>query len=117
MQNRYVGDIGDFGKYHLLKILSQGNGLDNGGNLVLGVVWYLVPNENHNGDGKHIRYLQKSGSNSIRFSKTFGYWDYQQGIDITLLMKIFNHSAPSITLRYIGITQDDINNVYVNLNL
>jgi len=49
--------------------------------------------------------------------KTFGYWAYKQGIDITLLMKIFNHSTPSITLRYIGIEQEDINNVYVNLNL
>lgn len=49
--------------------------------------------------------------------KTFGYWAYKQGIDITLLMKIYNHSAPSITLRYIGIEQEDINNVYINLNL
>ncbi|MFZ3103006.1 MAG: site-specific integrase [Desulfitobacteriaceae bacterium] len=55
------------------------------------------------------------GTHTLR--KTFGYWAYKQGIDITLFMKIFNHSAPSITLRYIGITQEDINNVYVNLNL
>lgn len=55
------------------------------------------------------------GMHTLR--KTFGYWAYQQGIDITLLMKIFNHSTPSITLRYIGITQEDINNVYINLNL
>ena len=55
------------------------------------------------------------GTHTLR--KTFGYWAYKQGIDITLLMRIFNHSAPSITLRYIGITQEEINNVYVNLNL
>lgn len=55
------------------------------------------------------------GTHTLR--KTFGYWAYKQGIDITLLMKIFNHSAPSITLCYIGITQEDINNVYVDLNL
>lgn len=55
------------------------------------------------------------GTHSLR--KTFGYHSYQKGIDITLLQKIFNHSAPSITLRYIGITQDDIDNVYINLNL
>lgn len=35
--------------------------------------------------------------------KTFGYWNYRQNKDITSLQKIFNHSAPSITLRYIGI--------------
>ena len=55
------------------------------------------------------------GCHTLR--KTFGYWAYKQGIDITLLMRIFNHSTPSITLRYIGIEREDINNVYVNLNL
>lgn len=55
------------------------------------------------------------GTHTLR--KTFGYHAYRQGTDITLLMKIFNHSTPSITLRYIGITQDDIDNVYANLNL
>jgi len=33
----------------------------------LGVVWYLVPDENHNGDGKHIRYLEQTTSNLERF--------------------------------------------------
>ena len=55
------------------------------------------------------------GTHTLR--KTFGYWAYKQGIDITLLQQIFNHSTPAITLRYIGITQDDIENVYINLNL
>lgn len=55
------------------------------------------------------------GTHTLR--KTFGYWAYKQGIDITLLMKIFNHSAQSIALRYIGIEQEDINSVYFNLNL
>jgi site-specific recombinase XerD len=59
----------------------------------------------------------KSKVGTHTLSKTFGYWAYKQGIDVTLLQQIFNHSAPSITLRYIGITQDDINNVYLNLNL
>jgi integrase len=55
------------------------------------------------------------GTHTLR--KTFGYHAYQQGTDVTLLQKVFNHSAPSITLRYIGITQDDIDSVYLNLNL
>lgn len=29
-----------------------------------------------------------------------------------MLQTIFNHSSPSITLRYIGISQDEINNMY-----
>ena len=49
MQNRYVGDIGDFGKYALLGAIAQG--------LKLGVVWYLTPDESDTLDGKHIRYL------------------------------------------------------------
>lgn len=55
------------------------------------------------------------GTHTLR--KTFGYWSYKQGIDITLLQRIFNHSTPAITLRYIGITKEDIVNVYNNLNL
>ena len=55
------------------------------------------------------------GTHTLR--KTFGYWSYKQGIDITLLQKIFNHSSPAITLRYIGITQENIKDVYLNLNL
>lgn len=65
MQNRYVGDIGDFGKYHLLKTLCAGN--TNELDLSLGVVWYRVPDENHNDDGKHIRYLEQTPTNLARF--------------------------------------------------
>lgn len=55
------------------------------------------------------------GSHTLR--KTYGYHAYQQGADIVLLQKTFGHSAPSVTLRYIGITQDDIDQVYIKLNL
>ena len=54
MQNQYVGDIGDFGKYGLLRALA-------GDPLRLGVVWYLFPyeppKEPGKGDGKFIDYL------------------------------------------------------------
>lgn len=40
--------------------------------------------------------------------KTYGYQQYKQGKDITLLMREFNHSSPAITLSYIGITSDVI---------
>ncbi|MEE8168751.1 MAG: hypothetical protein V3T58_07770 [Candidatus Hydrothermarchaeales archaeon] len=58
MQNRYVGDVGDFGKYGLLRALCLPAKRDLGSELSLGVVWYLVPNESHNADGKHTRYLE-----------------------------------------------------------
>lgn len=57
MQNRYVGDVGDFGKYGLLRRLTGCS--TEGPKLSLGVVWYLVPDEGHNDDGKHISYLRK----------------------------------------------------------
>ncbi len=44
------------------------------------------------------------GTHTLR--KTFGYWHYNIYKDIAILQEIFNHSSPSITLRYIGITDD-----------
>lgn len=49
MQDRYVGDVGDFAKYSLINALSDG--------FSLGVAWYLFPDESHNLDGKHVSYL------------------------------------------------------------
>lgn len=46
--------------------------------------------------------------------KTFGYHYYTQTKDIGFLQKIFNHSSAAITLDYIGITQDKINEAYKN---
>ena len=51
MQNRYTGDMGDFGKLGLLRQLSRTG-------LSIGVNWYLTPDETHNGDGRHIGYLK-----------------------------------------------------------
>lgn len=51
MQNRYTGDIGDFGKLGLLRQLRLTG-------LSIGVNWYLTPDETHNGDGRHIAYLK-----------------------------------------------------------
>ena len=50
------------------------------------------------------------GTHTMR--KTFGYHHYKQFNDLTLLQKIFNHSSPSVTLRYIGITQENIDQSY-----
>ena len=50
MQNRYTGDIGDFGKLGLLRALAESG-------LSIGVNWYLTPDEHHNGDGRHVGYL------------------------------------------------------------
>ncbi|MBU5677552.1 site-specific integrase [Alkaliphilus sp. MSJ-5] len=48
--------------------------------------------------------IKEVGTHTLR--KTFGYWHYHIYKDVAILQDIFNHSAPSITLRYIGINQD-----------
>jgi hypothetical protein len=105
MQNRYVGDLGDFGKYGLLRWLclpqiavedqtlspslgwpavvdisgvsasAEGSTIplwpseeaNSDQSLNVGVVWYLVPDETHNSDGKHIHYLDPSAYNQERY--------------------------------------------------
>jgi hypothetical protein len=64
MQDRYVGDVGDFGKYALLQALC---GEHSPHPLRLGVNWYYVPNESHNDDGKHIGYLDGTDRNTQRY--------------------------------------------------
>jgi len=59
--------------------------------------------------------LQEIGCHTLR--KTFGYHFYQQKKDVALLQEIFNHSAPSITLRYIGINQDVIDSALDDFGL
>ena len=78
---------------------------------------YLFPNSK----GGHIsvtqayRILEKAGeligNHSIgthTMRKTFGYTYYQATKDIATLMDIFNHSSQAVTLGYIGITEEHI---------
>ena len=50
MQDRYVGDLGDFVKYGLLRAIRRSKRL--------GVAWYLHPDAGPAGDGRHTVYLQ-----------------------------------------------------------
>ena len=58
---------------------------------------------------------EKVGTHTMR--KTFGYHHYQKFKDVAILQKIFNHSSPQVTLRYIGIEQDQIDESYTNFVL
>ena len=58
---------------------------------------------------------EKVGTHTMR--KTFGYHHYQKFKDVAMLQKIFNHSSPQITLRYIGIEQEQIDKSYENFVL
>ena len=51
MKNQYVGDIGDYTKLGLLRVL------ENSG-LSIGVNWYCTPDDANSTDGRHIEYLE-----------------------------------------------------------
>lgn len=59
--------------------------------------------------------LGEIGTHTLR--KTFGYHFYKKYKDVAMLQTIFGHSAPSITLRYIGISQDEIDLVLRDFSL
>lgn len=68
-----------------------------------------------NEGAKRVGITEPVGTHTLR--KTFGYHAYQNGVDITRIQKLLNHSTPSVTLSYIGITKEELDNVYISLNL
>ena len=55
------------------------------------------------------------GTHSMR--KTRGYHLYKKTKDIARVMKMLRHSSEGVTLRYIGITQDVIDQDFIELEL
>lgn len=66
-------------------------------------------------------YASKAGipgrirSHSLR--KTFGYFAYRQCKDIAKVQALFGHSSSDITLRYIGIEQEELSGITSGLDL
>ena len=62
---------------------------------------------------------QNIGSHSLR--KTFGRFIFHNAEDknnaLVILQTIFNHSSPAVTSKYIGLTDDEVSNVFNELNL
>ncbi len=55
--------------------------------------------------------IENFGTHSMR--KTWGYWTYKiSKFNIELIMDTFNHSSQTITLRYIGVNQDQKDELY-----
>lgn len=73
-------------------------------------VWRIL-----NDAARTVGIKENIGTHTLR--KTFGYMAYQSGLDITRIMQLLNHSSQRESLRYIGITQDELDDVYLNLNL
>lgn len=55
------------------------------------------------------------GTHTMR--KTMAYHAYKSGVDLAVLMSVLNHSSQRETLRYIGLTQDSVDEVFINMNL
>lgn len=55
--------------------------------------------------------IENFGTHTMR--KTWGYWSYiESGYNIGLIQSALNHSSPAITLRYIGINQQQKDDLY-----
>lgn len=55
--------------------------------------------------------VENFGTHSLR--KTWGYWTYKESkYNIGLIMDTFNHSTPKVTLRYIGVNQEQKDKLY-----
>jgi len=61
-----------------------------------------------------LHFQNRVSCHSLR--KTFGYFAWKSGVSPVILMEIYNHSSLAVTRRYLGVTQDDKNEVYLNLD-
>lgn len=59
--------------------------------------------------------IEPIGTHTLR--KTFGYMLYKRGTPVEYIQKLLNHSSPKITLRYIGIEQQELDELVLSLNL
>jgi site-specific recombinase XerD len=59
--------------------------------------------------------IHSVGTHTLR--KTFAYHTYRQTKDLALVQRLLNHTSSGDTLRYLGIEQDDLDAVYLGLNL
>jgi integrase len=59
--------------------------------------------------------IENLGTHSMR--KSFGYWHYKEFKNIAILMTIFNHSSQKVTMKYLGIEQDEMDATLDSFNL
>ena len=63
--------------------------------------------------GKKIN--KRLGTHTLR--KTMGYHMHKEGLPIEEICKFLNHSHPSMTMKYIGLEQERMDQHYDNFNL
>lgn len=76
--------------------------------IVVHTLYFIMRNVGNNIGLKHI------GTHSIR--KTFGYIAYKETHDLTYVMKRLNQSNPDVTLRYIGIDRESMEQISSKLH-
>ena len=64
---------------------------------------------------KAVGIKEKVGTHTLR--KTWGYHAWKKGYSPALIMDTLNHGNLSVTKRYLGIRQDEINDLYESLNI
>lgn len=58
---------------------------------------------------------ERFGTHGMR--KTWGFWAFQKGISLDYICIALNHSSVAETKRYLGILQEDLDNLYLEVNL
>lgn len=58
-----------------------------------------------------------NGLTAHTMRRTYGYLYYKKTRDIVTLMKMFNHSSQAITLRYIGVSKEEIEEARKNFEI
>lgn len=65
--------------------------------------------------GQKLNFETDISCHSLR--KTFGYHAWKSGAQPVVLMNIYNHSSFQTTKRYLGIEQDDKDQIFLDVNL
>ncbi len=61
-----------------------------------------------------LHFAHRTSCHSLR--KTFGYHAWKAGKPLAVIMEIYNHTSIAVTLRYLGVSQDDKDEVYLSMD-